>query len=250
MSMESQTDRVMGRILPKYEPRHPDGSVIKTIDKYIFTDNNYFLVALLSGQIDCVREVQRAATLLLPLRLEILRLAREPASSSDLAARLGLPRQRVHYHVQLLARAGFLRRAGRRRRRNMIEQRYVASAVAFLLSPELLGSVGPDWRRVGDPGSGAYLLALASQMEADLIRTGTAKPGSGEKETVLTLKSQFRFVSPAQREQFTAALREAVVGVIARHTSPASEGPTAKTYRLVLGCYPYLPETGAPPRPA
>jgi len=206
-------------------------------------------VALLSGQIDCVREVQRAATLLFPLRLEILRLAREPASSSDLAARLGLPRQRVNYHVRLLARAGFLRRAGRRRHRNMIEQRYVASAVAFLLSPELLGSVGPDWRRIGDPGSGAYLLALACQMEADLIRTA-AKPGGAEKETALTLKSQFRFVSPAQREQFTAALREAVVGVIARHTSPAPDGSGANTYRLVLGCYPYLPETGASARPA
>ncbi len=129
----------------------------------------------------------------------------------------------------------------------MIEQRFVSSAVAFLLSPELLGPVGPDWRRVGDPGSGAYLLAVASQMETDLIRTGTARPGGAEKETVLTLKSQFRFVSPAQREQFTAALREAVVEVIARHTSPASDGSPAKTYRLVLGCYPYLRETGAPP---
>lgn len=206
-------------------------------------------MALLSGQIDCVREVGRAATLLFPLRLEILRLAREPASSSELAARLGLPRQRVNYHVRLLARAGFLRRAGRRQRRNMIEQRYVASAAAFLLSPELLGSVGPDWRRVGDSGSGAYLLALASQMEADLIRAAGATDGP-ERETALTLKSQFRFASPAQREQFTAALREAVVGVIARHTSPASEGSGAKTYRLVLGCYRYLPETGAPPRPA
>lgn len=209
-----------------------------------------FHVTLLSGQIDCVREFQRAATLLDPLRLEILRLAREPASSSELAARLGLPRQRVNYHVRLLARAGFLRRAGRRRRRNMIEQRYVAAAAAFLLSPELLGSIGPDWRRVGDSDSGAYLLALASQMETDLIRAGTAKPAGAEKETALTLKSQFRFLSPAQREQFTAALREAVVQVIARHTSPVSDGSAGKTYRLVLGCYPYLPEKGAPPGPA
>ena len=224
--------------------------MIGGIDKYIFLDNISFLLALLSGQIDCVREVGRAATLLFPLRLEILRLAREPASSSELAARLGLPRQRVNYHVRLLARAGFLRRAGRRRRRNMIEQRYVASAAAFLLSPELLRSVGPDWRRVGDSGSGAYLLALASQMEADLIRAAGGRADGPERETALTLKSQFRFVSPAQREQFTAALREAVVGVIARHTSPASEGSPAKTYRLVLGCYPYLPETGPPPRPA
>src|SRR5207245_2155261 len=132
-------------------------------------------MALLSGLIDCFREVQRAATLLLLLRLEILLLALEPASSSELAARLGLPRLRCNYYFRLLARARFLRRAGRRRRRNMIEQRYVASAAAFLLSPELLGPVGPDWRRVGDSSSGAYLLALTSQMEADLIRAGGAR---------------------------------------------------------------------------
>ena len=132
----------------------------------------------------------------------------------------------------------------------MIEQRYVASAAALLLSPELLRPVGPDWRRIADSGSGAYLLALASQMETDLIRATGARADGPESETALTLKSQFRFASPAQREQFTAALREAVVGVITRHTSPASDGSGANTYRLVLGCYPYLPETGVHPRPA
>src|SRR6266851_345639 len=170
-----------------------------------------------SEEIYCITDQAHAAEVLHPLRLEILRLAREPASATELSGKLGLSRQRVNYHVRLLARAGFLRRAGRRRRRNMIEQRYVAAAAAFLLSPELLRSVGPDWRRVGDSGSGAYLLALASQMEADLIRATGAKADGPQRETALTLKSQFRFVSPAQREQFTAALREAVVGVIARH---------------------------------
>src|SRR5207253_10833176 len=97
--------------------------------------------------------------------------------------------------------------------------------------------VAPEWRRVTGSRSGAYLLALTAQMDTDLIRAGGARADGPERETALTPKSQFRFASPAQREQFTAALREAVVGVIARHTSPASDGSPAKTYRLVLGCY-------------
>jgi DNA-binding MarR family transcriptional regulator len=203
-------------------------------------------MALLSGEIDCVRDTERAVELLVPLRLTILRLAREPSSASQLAGRLNLPRQRVNYHVRRLAAAGFLRRAGRRRRRNMIEQLYTASARSLLLSSELLGAVGPDWRRIGDAGSGAYLVALASQMETDVIRAAAAGSGGQEKDTTLTFKSQFRFASPAQREEFTRALREAMVDVIARHTSPDTrDGSGGKAYRLVLGCYAYVPEPSA-----
>src|SRR5215468_7344949 len=97
-----------------------------------------------------VSDVEEAAVLLHPLRLEILSLCREPASASELGRRLGLPRQRVNYHVRALERAGFLRPAGRRRRRNMIEQRYVASARAFVLSPRILGPIAADWRDIGD----------------------------------------------------------------------------------------------------
>ncbi len=206
-------------------------------------------MVLLSREIDCVRDTERAAELLVPLRLTILRLAREPSSASQLAGRLNLPRQRVNYHVRRLAAAGFLRRAGRRRRRNMIEQLYTASARALLLSPELLGAVGPDWRRIGDAGSGAYLVALASQMETDVIRAAAAGSGGQEKDTTFTFKSQFRFASPARREEFTRALREAMMDVIARHTSPDTRDSSGgKAYRLVLGCYAYVPEPSATPR--
>jgi len=205
---------------------------------------------ILSGRIDCVREAERAANLLLPVRLAILDLAREPASASEIAARLGQPRQRINYHVRLLARAGFLRKAGRRRRRNMIEQRYVASAGAILLAPELLGPVAPDWTRIGDPGSAAYLIALASQMEQDLVRAGArGKPAEGGKETALTFKSQFSFADPPQRDAFVRALRQAVVEVIARFTSPAREAGPSGIYRLILGCYPYPSEPSSSSRP-
>ena len=121
--------------------------------------------------LETVTEPARAAALLDPLRARILTLAREPASATELGARLSLPRQRVNYHVRQLAQVGLLRRAGRRRRRNMFEQLYVASARGFVLSPELLGETAADWRAVEDAGSPAYLLALSAQMQADLARS-------------------------------------------------------------------------------
>ena len=81
------------------------------------------------------RNRQRAGALLHPLRQRLLSLSREPASASELARRLGLPRQRVNYHVRKLEAAGFLRPAGRARKGNMIEQKYVATARAYVLSP-------------------------------------------------------------------------------------------------------------------
>lgn len=191
-------------------------------------------------ELETVASVRRAGTLLHPLRLRILAEARQPFSASELARRLDLPRQRVNYHVRALERAGFLKSAGRRRKRNMIEQRYVATARAFVLSPSLLGPVGADWREISDTGSADYLLALAEQVRFDVERvSGEAE---GERVPTLSLKSQFRFESPSQRAEFATAIREAVVGVIARHSSPnrTAEGRPGRgrPHRLVLACYP------------
>ena len=202
-----------------------------------------------SEDIRCITDRAHAAEVLHPLRLAILRLAREPVSASELSPQLKLSRQRVNYHVRRLARSGFLKRAGRRRRRNMIEQRYVASARAFLLSPELLGAVGADWRRVEDVRSAAYLLALGCQMESDVIRVWRDGKRTGKGASTLSLKSQFRFESAEQRERFTRALEQAVVRVVTEHTSPnlLADGSAAagRPYRLVLGVYPYLPTEGS-----
>ena len=179
------------------------------------------------------------------MRLEILRLARDPISATELASRLGLPRQRVNYHVRQLARHGFLRRAGRRRRRNMIEQRYAASARGLLLSPELLGAVAADWREIPDAASAAYLLALSGEMESDVARTSRGAGKGGRQPSTLSFKSQFRFETSEQREGFAVALRAALTEVIARHTSayrrPDGSDAPGTPYRLVLGSYPYTP---------
>lgn len=185
---------------------------------------------------------QRAGSLLHPLRQRLLSLSKEPASASELARRLGLPRQRVNYHVRKLESAGFLKPAGRARKGNMIEQKYVATARAYVLSPGLLGPIGADWRDIADTASADYLLALAEQVRSDVGRAAEEAETDGKRIATLSLKSQFRFDSPGQRTDFSNAVRTAVIDVIARHSSPnrLENGRPGKgrPFRLVLACYP------------
>ena len=110
-------------------------------------------------ELDFVREPSQAAILLHhPLRLKILAALLEPDSATGVARRMKLPRQTVNYHVRELARARFLARAGRRRRRHLFEQCYVATARGYVLSPELLGKLAADPAQVADTFSAKYLL--------------------------------------------------------------------------------------------
>jgi DNA-binding transcriptional ArsR family regulator len=199
--------------------------------------------------LESVTSARRASALLNPLRMRLLRLAGEPASATELARRLNLPRQRVNYHVRELARAGFLRPAGRRRRRNLIEQRYVATARSYVLAPGILGPLAADWRRIEDTASADYLLALAEQLRSDVSGGEEQARSQGKHLSTLSLKSQFRLESPGQRAEFADALRRAVVDVIVRHSSPdrleTGRPARGRPFRLVLACYP-APETGAP----
>jgi len=195
--------------------------------------------------LECIAEPRRAAVLLDPLRLRILAQAGTPASATEIAARLRLPRQRVNYHVRALHRARLLHRAGRFRKRNFLEQRYQATARAYLLSPETLGPLAADPRRVPDALSAAYLLSLASLVQRELSQAFTEASARGKRLATLSVQSEIRFENPVQRERFTRALEQAVVDVIGRFTSPyrlpdGSDGP-GRPYRLMVGCYPIPP---------
>lgn len=196
--------------------------------------------------VNLVHDPAGAAALLHPLRRRILEALGEPDSAAGLARRLHLPRQRVNYHVRELARAGFLERAGQRRKRNMIERRYVAKARGYVLSPELLGRLGADRRQVEDTFSASYLLALTSQVQSELGRASEEAAAKGKRLATLSISSELRFESAEQRAGFAKALERAIVDVIGRFASPACladghPGP-GRPYRLVLGCYPIPPQ--------
>ena len=197
------------------------------------------------SDVETITEGSRAAVLVQhPLRPRILSLAREPASATQIAAALGEARQKINYHVQQLHQAGLLKPAGRRKRRNMVEQRFVATARSYVLAPQLIGPLAADAGQVADAVSAAYLVALASQAQAELTSAVAAASAQGKRIATLSLNAEVRFESAEQREAFARALRTALTQVVAEHSSPAtnSDGSpgSGRPFRLVVGCYPML----------
>lgn len=193
-------------------------------------------MATTAAPVGVIREAPKAGMLLKPLRREILSHARTPISAAGIAAAMGRPRQVVNYHVRELARAGFLRRAGRAKKRGLTEQRYVVSARAFVLAPEVLGAMdasAPD--TAPDKTSAAYLLMLATRLQKELSESWRKAEADGTPLPLLSLDAEFGFASAAHRAKFAEALTKAITAIVAEHTIPA---PKHGRYRLALGCYP------------
>ena len=119
-----------------------------------------------TAPVGVIRDAPKAGALLKPMRREILAHARTPMSAAGIAVAMKRPRQVINYHVRELARAGFLRRAGRVRKRGLYEQRYVVSAQAFVLAPEMLGAMDASAGQAGsaDKASASYLLMPATRL--------------------------------------------------------------------------------------
>jgi len=199
---------------------------------------------------ELVDDIRRAATMLHPMRLRILHaLHEEPESATGLARRFRLPRQTVNYHVRALARARLLRSAARRRKGNMIERRYVASAHAYVLAPELIGPLAVDAGGLRDTFSAGYLVALGARLQSELLRAMRQADKQGKRLSTFSLSSDVHFTSADQRARFAEALRNAVVDVVGQFASPPTrpDGSAAegRRYRFVLGCYPAPPDEEA-----
>jgi DNA-binding transcriptional ArsR family regulator len=203
--------------------------------------------------VETITEGPRAAVLVQhPLRPRILSLAREPASATQIAAALGEARQKVNYHVRQLHRAGLLKPAGRRKKRNMVEQRFVATARAYVLAPQLVGPLAAEAAQVADAMSAAYLVALASQAQAELATVMEAASAQRKRVATLSLSAELRFESAEQRENFARSLRSALTKAVAEHSSPMTRrdgsAGAGRPYRLVVGCYPIPKRTGGESR--
>ena len=143
--------------------------------------------------VEVVRETEQAASLLShPLRIKVLENLTEPNSASGLARRLGVPRQVLNYHLRALEGAGlvaFVEDA----RRGMKERVVRATAQSYLISPEAMGAVEPDPKRLRDRFSWAYLVAAAAKVVRDLgILRGRADR-AGKSLATFTLETEVRF---------------------------------------------------------
>jgi hypothetical protein len=150
----------------------------------------------------------------------------------------------VNYHVRQLAAAGLLERAGQQRKRNMVEQQYVASAGGYVLSPELLGDAAPPAPPSGDSNenaSAAQLLAVCARAQSEVADVMASASAAGLRVRTMSLQSEVRFGTAEQRADFTRELARAVSRVIAEYTLPHKDNdatPAPGPFRVVVGCYP------------
>ena len=178
---------------------------------------------------------RHAATLLAhPLRPRILARARQPISAADLARLLDQPRQRVNYHVRQLAAAGFLESLDQQKKRNMMEQQYVASAAAYILSPAVLGEVAPVLQENGDSADAGGLVAMCSRAQTEVAAVMEAATAAGVRVRTLSLETELHFAAADERAEFMREVKQAVSDVVSRYSTSERGG----SVRLILGCYP------------
>src|SRR5215212_1844554 len=169
-----------------------------------------------------------------PVRACLLAELAEPASATMLAARVGLPRQKVNYHLRALERHGL----EERRKGNFTERVLRATAASYVISPAALGAVEPDPGRAPDRVSAAWLLAVASRLVRDVgdLIGGAAR--AGQPVATFALDGEVRFASAADRAAFADELAGAVAGLVARYHDP--HAPRGRDHRLVVALHPSI----------
>jgi DNA-binding transcriptional ArsR family regulator len=183
-----------------------------------------------------VKDPRHAALLAAPIRQAILAALEEPGSASSVAARLGMPRQKVAYHVKQLEEHGFVELLREEQRRGCTERIVQRTARHLVVSNEVLGRAGMDPRRLRDKFSGEYLAALASRMARDVAEAQAAADRAGQRLATLSTDVTVRLRSPADRAAFAEELVEAIARVAARYHD--QHHPEGRSYRVILGAYP------------
>lgn len=186
-----------------------------------------------------------AATVALdPVRSRLLAELSEPASAATLAARLGIPRQKINYHLRSLEDHGLVRISEHRRWGGLTERIMVASAASYLVSPAALGPVAADPERGGsDRLSASYLIALAARIVREVSSLVRRAREAGQGLATLSLDAEVRFKSAADRAAFSKELTEAVMGLVSRYHDETSPG--GRAHRLVLVAHPLPRESQA-----
>jgi DNA-binding transcriptional ArsR family regulator len=160
-----------------------------------------------------------AAVSLDPIRSRILAELAVPGSATMLATKIGLPRQKVNYHLRTLELHGLVHLVEERRKGNVTERMMQATAASYVISPTAMAAVAPDPARSPDRLSARWLL------------TGATK--AGKRVATFALDGEITFATAADRAAFAEDLTVAVTQLVSRYN--AAEG---RKHRIVVAVHP------------
>jgi DNA-binding transcriptional ArsR family regulator len=171
-----------------------------------------------------------------PMRARLLAELVEPGSATMLAARVGLARQKVNYHLRELERHGLIELVEERKKGNVTERVMRATARSYVISPVVLAAVQPDPARSPDRLSARWLLALAARLVRDVgaLIAGAAK--ARKPLATFALDAEVRFANPADRAAFAEELTKTIAALVSRYHDEQAAG--GRDHRVVLAIHP------------
>ncbi|MFI7638405.1 ArsR/SmtB family transcription factor [Nonomuraea sp. NPDC049400] len=187
-------------------------------------------------EVAVIEDAAAAEASLDPMRSKLLAALVEPGSATSLAAKVGLARQKVNYHLRTLERHGLVELVEERRKGNVTERVMQATAASFVISPSALAAVQPDPGRSPDRLSARWLLALAAQLVRDVgtLITGAAK--AQKRVATFAIDGEVRFASAADRAAFAEELAQCVTELVSKYHDESAEG--GRDHRLVVAVHP------------
>ena len=193
--------------------------------------------------LDIIDDPARARAALQPIRLRLLHLLERPQSAPHVARAMGMPRQRVLYHLRTLEAQGLVEAQEHGSVGRRIDRSYVRTATSYAVAPKTLGGVAVDTRTVADAFSSAYLSAVAGRALNDLAALGRAAAARGKRVPTITLETVVRFATPADQQRFAAELTTALTRLAARYHRP--DATKGRTFRVFACGYPAVPASRA-----
>ena len=173
-----------------------------------------------------------------PIRTRLLSELALPASATTLAARVGLPRQLVDYHLRALERHGLVELVEERRKGNMNERLMQATATSYVISPTALALIQPDPSRSPDRLSAFWLLALAARLVRDVGALIAGGNLARKRVATFALDSEVRFATAADRAAFSEELARSVARLVAKyHDGTAERG---RPHRVLVAIHPKI----------
>ena len=173
-----------------------------------------------------------------PVRARLLAELAEPSSATMLAPRVGLPRQKVNYHLRALEQHGLVELVEERRKGNCSERVLQATAGSYVISPTALAAVQPDPARLPDQLSARWLLAIAARLVRDVGTLITGAARARKRVATFGLDGEVRFSSAADRAAFAEELAGAVAALISKyHDATAERG---RDHRVIVAVHPTI----------
>jgi DNA-binding transcriptional ArsR family regulator len=189
-------------------------------------------------EVEVIEDPAAASVALDPVRARLLTELHEPASAAALAARVGIARQKVNYHLKALEQHGLVALAGERKHGGITERMLRATAARYIVSPAALSEMAADPDEASDRASAGYLIALAARVVREVGNLVRRAGAAGKRLPTLAIDTEIRFRSAEDRAAFAHELTATVLDLASRY-----HHDDGRPHRLVVAAHPRPKET-------